>query len=149
MFNKFLKLPTEQKVLLILAVIVILVGLLYHSNNYPQLYARAGAGVGRMRGSINLEAFDEKCKVVLYHMTGCPHCVNLMPEWEKFTKMNRDKYNIEKKERSEMTKDELNTVSGFPTIKVVPSNRPEVVYDGDRTSEALAAFVEKTCAMQK
>ena len=34
------------------------------------------------------EGFKGRKSLLLLHMEGCPHCVKLMPEWDKFTQMN-------------------------------------------------------------
>ena len=150
MLNKFLKLPTEQKALLVAAVVVILLGLFYHSYNYPQLYARMGAGVGRLQGSVNLEAMGEKCKVVLFHSTTCPHCVSLMPEWHKFKNNYSSKFDIKEIEGSEQSKSteyKNVTITGVPTIMVFNENNKDgVTYDGsDRKAESIAKFANDMC----
>ena len=37
---------------------------------------------------VKKEGFKGRKALLLLHMEGCPHCVKLMPEWDKFTEMN-------------------------------------------------------------
>ena len=48
------------------------------------------------------EGFNpEKDELVLFHMNGCGHCVNFMPEWDKFSKETQGVLNTRKVEASD------------------------------------------------
>ena len=80
--------------------------------------------------------------MLLLHMEGCPHCVELMPEWNKFTKMNDTSIqtkSVEMNEDKSLVK--KYNVDGFPTILLLNSNGDKIkTYDGERTSQGLLNF---------
>ena len=90
--------------------------------------------------------------VTLYHMNGCDHCHDMMPEWIKFKnlcKLHKDE--IKDKINYELNVNdyeyysnpkivEQNNVSGFPTIKIGRSN-DESEYKGERTAKSLLEAV--------
>ena len=47
------------------------------------------------------EGFEGSNEFVFYHMKGCPHCVNMMPEWSKFESSNDTGVKTRKTEQSE------------------------------------------------
>ena len=88
-----------------------------------------------------IEGMSSGSKLTLFHMNGCPHCVKMMPEWDKFAKLNPGK--CEKHEASDvqdLTK-KLN-IQGFPTIMLLDANNNKIKdYDGDRTAAGFKAFL--------
>ena len=148
MFNKFLKLPTEQKALLVAAVVVIILGLFYHSYNYPQVYARMGAGVGRLRGSVNLEAMSQKCSVVLIYSKTCPFCKDIVEKWDDLKNYSNGKFTFNKIESAELNNGEYmgNKIIAFPTILVFNgTNKKGKQYTGERNIKDIALFVSEEC----
>ena len=90
----------------------------------------------------------DKKKVVFYHMEGCPHCVKMMPEWDKFKSSNTnvDALDIEAKEiggNPMLSQHAEKYVKGFPTILALSSDGNKVieVYKGERTSNGITTFV--------
>ena len=83
-------------------------------------------------------------KIVLYYVPWCPHCKNMMPEWNKleqsmngYSQTNVNKVNCE--ENPEEAK--KNNVDGFPTIILFKDGK-SIPYEGDRSAEAIKDFVE-------
>ncbi len=88
-----------------------------------------------------IEGMASGNKLVLFHMNGCPHCVNMMPEWDKFAKLNpglTEKH--EASDAEELTK--KLKISGFPTIMLLDKQNNKVkAYDGGRTAAEFKAFI--------
>jgi hypothetical protein len=58
--------------------------------------------------------------IVLYHMHGCPYCVQMMPDWANFMQLAKQQMpdlTIGEVERTHMDKLGAMGVSSFPTIK--------------------------------
>ena len=89
-----------------------------------------------------LEGFEGRKTLLLLHMEKCPHCVELMPEWNKFTKMNDTSIqtkSVEMNEDKSLVK--KYDVEGFPTILLLNSNGDKIkTYEGPRTAEGLLEF---------
>src|SRR3989344_4247914 len=68
--------------------------------------------------------------IVLYHMNGCPYCVQMMPVWNNFMQLASKQMPtlaIGEVERSYMDKLADTGVSSFPTIKFYKSdNNPPI-----------------------
>ncbi len=96
---------------------------------------------GLFHSGTMIEGMSSGSKLTLFHMNGCPHCVKMMPEWDKFAKLNPGK--CEKHEASDvqdLTK-KLN-IQGFPTIMLLDANNNKIKdYDGDRTAAGFKAFL--------
>ena len=78
-------------------------------------------------------------------MEGCPHCVTLMPEWDKFTKMNNTSITtkaVEKDDDRALVK--RYGVEGFPTILLLDSNGKKLdTYGGARDAQGLLAYCQQ------
>jgi len=89
-----------------------------------------------------IEGFEGRKSMLLLHMEGCPHCVELMPEWNKFTKMNDtsiETKSVEMNEDRSLVK--KYDVDGFPTILLLNSTGDKIkTYDGERSSQGLLDF---------
>ena len=89
-----------------------------------------------------IEGFEGRKTLLLLHMERCPHCVELMPEWNKFTKMNNTSIqtkSVEMNEDKSLVK--KYDVEGFPTILLLNSNGDKIkTYEGSRTAEGLLEF---------
>ena len=81
-------------------------------------------------------------KIVLYYVPWCPHCKNVMPEWNKLeqeaekTGVAVEKVDCEEKPEEAQKQD----VEGFPTIILFKDGKV-VNYEGERTAEALKEFI--------
>ena len=88
-------------------------------------------------------ADPERAVLVLYHLPGCPHCVNMMPEWEKVVDAHEadDKVNIKTVNcQDEPGKAKEVDVESFPTIILFKDGK-KVVYESGRTQEELEEFL--------
>ena len=91
---------------------------------------------------VRKEGFEGRKELLLLHMEGCPHCVNLMPEWNKFCEENDTSIKtkmIEKDEDKSLVK--KYGVEGFPTILLLDSSGEKIkTYEGPRTAKGLLDF---------
>lgn len=94
----------------------------------------------------NVEGFQDPQgkSVILFHWKDCGHCKKMMPEWERFKKLNahNKKYKIialEKDEAPELI--QKHNVQGFPTI-IGTNEKGEKVkdFEGERKAEDLQRF---------
>ena len=80
--------------------------------------------------------------LILYHSHNCPHCVDMMPEWQKF-KDSKPKINVLEIESNDLNNIEPPTdIVGYPTI-VFWDNAETTEFSGERTSEKFKEFVER------
>ena len=91
------------------------------------------------------EGYTGASELLLLHMTGCPHCVKLIPEWQSFISKNNTGIKTRSVERSEdpaLVK--KYNVTGFPTILLLDSQGKKVkTYKGPRTSDGLLDFCKR------
>lgn len=90
-------------------------------------------------------------RLVLLHMNGCGHCVRFMPTWREFKARHEDAYRttyglaIEDYEANE-ARDLFPSVRSFPTVVLADGATIVATYEGQRTSEALDAWVRERMA---
>lgn len=88
-----------------------------------------------------MEGMASGNKLVLFHMNGCPHCVKMMPEWDKFAKLNPGKTEKHEASDAKQLTDRLK-ITGFPTIMLLDSQNNKVKdYSGGRTAAEFKAFL--------
>ena len=75
--------------------------------------------------------------LTLYWANGCPHCHNMMPEWEKLGKA----YKGVKILAIERGKSKRSDINGFPTILFSDGQR-ETKYEGPRTKSGFVQFLK-------
>jgi hypothetical protein len=87
-------------------------------------------------------------ELTLYYAMWCGYSKMFLPEWEKFTKYAAA--NLHGLKVSSIRCEDGNEpvcsqkgVQGYPTIKLYLKNGQEVMYQGERNSAALTAFVKK------
>lgn len=88
-------------------------------------------------------ASEKSATVVLFHLPTCGFCKDMMPEWNKFQKAHASdpNTNVQKVDCSQNPEAaEKNGISGFPTIIKFLGDK-KIVYDGERTAEALEGFL--------
>uniref|UniRef100_H2ZN92 protein disulfide-isomerase n=1 Tax=Ciona savignyi TaxID=51511 RepID=H2ZN92_CIOSA len=94
-------------------------------------------------------AYDKKKKVfVEFYAPWCGHCKSLAPIWEKLGEKYTDADDVVVA-KMDSTANELSLfeISGFPTLKFFPAvgddeEQRVIDYDGDRTVDAMAAFID-------
>jgi len=98
-----------------------------------------------IRNGAAKEGFKGRKSLLLLHMEGCPHCVKLMPEWDKFTKMNNTSITtkaVEKDDDRALVK--RYGVEGFPTILLLDSNGKKLdTYNGPRNAQGLLDYCQQ------
>lgn len=65
--------------------------------------------------------------IVLYHMHGCPYCVQMMPDWTNFMQVAKQQLpglTVGEVERAHIDKLSETGVSSFPTIKFYKAGEP-------------------------
>ena len=89
-------------------------------------------------------------ELVLVHMHGCPHCVSLMPEWEKASRENNTNIKMRAVEMTEGDGPELSkkhNIKGFPTILFLNNGEKVSDYNGKRNKIGILNFLQKKDAM--
>ena len=96
-----------------------------------------------------------KINITTFFMTGCGHCVQFEPEWEKlkkaidtdkkYTNYSHNEYNATDNETQKAT---INgeSLKGFPTIKITLNKNgktKEIDYIGKRRSAEIIDFIEE------
>lgn len=158
MLKQLQKLKVNQQLFLLFAVIVLLCSLFCRRGvGEPAMYARFGAGLGPLKGGINLEAYENslensmnKPSLTLFYAPWCGYCKRLMPTWDKFVKKNGNNGKVVIiKVNCEENKDlgKKFEVKSYPTIKYLPgglnSTDNVVEFKGDRSVNSLTQFLNR------
>jgi hypothetical protein len=114
----------------------------------PAVFARPQAQAQAQTESF----FAQGSKILFLYMNGCGWCEKFRPQWDEFTK----KYAAELSslgveaaayERSEAESREFTPqVSGYPTVLFVSPSGSVTKFEGERTEDALIAFVRGAAA---
>ena len=89
------------------------------------------------------EGFEGQKELLLLHMEGCPHCVDLMPHWQAAASENTTNIKMRALERKDDGAAEIikaNKVKGFPTILLMGGGKKLDTYSGPRTKDGLVSF---------
>ena len=90
-----------------------------------------------------LEGFDDSTRLVLYKSSGCPHCVKMMPEWNKVVKdaptLGITVQTVDAIEDADEMK--AADVTSFPTIKLYKAGKI-TEYSGERTATAIESWAK-------
>lgn len=86
---------------------------------------------------------SDKPFIILYHWSGCGHCITLKPTWKKFAGKTEAPCCSVEYSMIELMPTKLQNVRGFPTIQVIHKGNIIDNYMGDRTEESLNKFAEK------
>lgn len=104
----------------------------------------------------NQEQFEislpkKKIKCTLYTSSTCPHCLNMLPEWEKFKRDIKHNGNISVVHKKDKEIDDPN-VQYVPMLKITigkcdcddddKNNNGEHYYQGSMTAGAIRDYVE-------
>ena len=83
-------------------------------------------------------------KVILYYADWCGHCTTFKPKWEKLKEYFKNHgIKAEQYEQKLIDKSTMDTIKGFPTIKVETNNNELIEYKGEREIEAIINFVKE------
>ena len=85
----------------------------------------------------------------MYYMNGCPHCESILPEYKSFAangqfSLNGKKAKIRMLEQGDpaaASELETHNVKGFPTFILGTTDGKFVEYQGDRSINAIKAFI--------
>ena len=81
---------------------------------------------------------------VFFKMNGCPHCVKMEPEWEKFKKVSPSSIKTKTLEAGANKKEAKEYgVSGFPSLLMLSGGKVIDTYDGERNAEGFKKFAAK------
>jgi thiol-disulfide isomerase/thioredoxin len=106
-------------------------------------------------GGLKMDGFadlGEKQNVfTLYHMTGCPHCEEILPAYEKFAAAGQIEVNgkkvkiraLEQNDKNAAPELEARNVTGFPTFILATASGNYLEYKGDRTVDGIKEFISK------
>ena len=115
-----MKMNVENVVIaVLLVVLVVLVGYYVHL---------------RMKKTENYQ--DKVIVVILYHANWCPHCKNMMPEWNSLVANPPQGVQVKTVEESELTEEDRGRVQGFPTI-VAEVDGEVNEYSGGRSADEI------------
>jgi len=97
---------------------------------FPPFSPSLGApgGGGKMEDA--RRSLRKRPVLVLFFMTGCPHCIHNEPAWKAATKKVKGKVKIVRVESKDVPPEE--GVSSFPTMKYRPANGPDRVLPGSQ-----------------
>ena len=79
---------------------------------------------------------DKKIVLILYHADWCPHCKDMMPEWDKVRSNPPPMCTVKTVEESEIPENEMDRVEGFPTVVAEVDGKLHN-YSGERTASAI------------
>jgi len=88
---------------------------------------------------------DKKYTLEYYYMDGCGHCTdfNKSKIWDKLEAENWKNVKLKKYNRIEkMDRIEKFNITGFPAIILVQNEELVQHYNGDRTFNAISAFID-------
>lgn len=147
--NSMMSNPLVLVVIMLLVVLIIL-GVI--RMIMPSFSAGVGvnAHLGTIRGSVNLEAFENQngpCLAV-FKAEWCGHCKRLMPEIQKLQQENVENVNlviIDSDQQPQLIKE--HGIQGFPSIRFYPNglgNKSDYEdYNGERTAQSLKTFMQR------
>jgi len=143
MFKWFQNLKMEYRVLVVVLAILILFAILFprstvysYTYNYPT-----------KQESFENEGFENTNEptLVLFKVEWCGFCKRFLPQWMEFQKTSPIRtLTVDCDEFPDIAK--RYNVNGFPQVKFYPNgtSKDDIMdYDGERTKDALMAFVQK------
>ena len=114
---------------------------------YANLVIFVALCVMALLGHMDRYSSDKSSKIVYLYMSGCPHCVRFMPEWDNFAKSS--KISTLKLEMSDPKAPQYTDIArkagifhGYPCVFYMNGSNI-VEYGGARTASALAQWSAK------
>ena len=95
------------------------------------------------------ESFQNEVHVIFYFAEWCPHCKNMLPEWEKLPEskeINGKKVRFSKMDCVNDGKEKCmaEQIEGYPTIKChMPDGDSKELYNFERTAEGILKAVSE------
>ena len=147
MFEQIKKSSILQ-IFLIILVLIIIIGIFSPRSNNDFLSAglNVNARLGRLRGGINVETFENRPTLALFYAPWCGHCKSFKPEFEKLKNSYKGPVKIVGINCDEDKKSaEKHGIQGFPTLRLYKNGLNNVndfqEYNGQRTAGALNNFL--------
>lgn len=84
-------------------------------------------------------------QLVLFYAPWCPHCKDMLPDWDRFAEANRSNV-AAKKVNSELEPELIKEydIQGFPTILLLDGTGKTIAkYEGERDAKSLSDFVNR------
>lgn len=144
--------PYKRNVFIFLLVIILAtISYFVYKNNVRMSEKKAV----QFKDVANANKNADRVDIYFFHADWCPHCINAMPEWDKFMKEYNGnkigKLNIicTKKDCSETADAKLNKseygVDSYPTIKVFIDKdmKNPIEYDAKITNYRLNMFIRE------
>lgn len=88
---------------------------------------------------------DDKDVLVEFYAPWCGHCKNLAPTYEELAELYGDNDSVIIAKIDHTENEVPDVIQGYPTIKLYPAGKKNapVLFEGQRTVEALAEFIEE------
>ena len=144
-------------IIIIILVLIIVLAIFRPTSPFLNLGLGVNAHIGNIKGSFDLEAFDNQvvresttttATLVLFMSPNCGHCRAMKPEWDTFNKMYNGNVNIKTIDCSDSSNSQLareHGVQGYPTIRYYPNGLSDKVsfieYNGERNANSISDFL--------
>lgn len=96
-----------------------------------------------MFGKICREGVEGRKELLLLHMEGCPHCVELMPKWNAASKKNKTNIRMRSVEKDDSDGPALckkYNVDGFPTMLLLKDGK-KISTCNERSESGILNFL--------
>ena len=138
-------------IIILLLVLIVVLAIFRNASPYLTLGFGVNAHIGELRGSFELEAFnnqtDSQPMFIMYYADWCGHCKRAKPEFQKLIDShNKDNLkiimiNAESDENKDLVQREQ--IKGFPTVKFYPAglSSQSQEYNGERTYDDFVNYL--------
>jgi thiol-disulfide isomerase/thioredoxin len=146
MYRKFQRLPKQQKLVVIAA--LVLGGYWLYKNHGKSISTFCGGGQRHHRREMFHDQAPKKVTCTMYYTNGCPHCVEAKPKWDKFAQLFNGKKvggaqlviaKIDCEKYPEVAQQQ--GIKGFPTFKF-DFDGQVMEYQGERTVDGWKKYIE-------
>jgi len=112
--------------------------------------------IGPNEGHIlDMEILKQPSFVKVYH-PDCGHCTTMQPAWNNLTKTMKNNYkgnmslfNVHADALANIKTPTLNSINGYPTLKLIKNRTQMIDYVGDRSYEDMLNFCLKNINLTK
>ena len=153
------KLPLLEKILLLIALTIVIIVIYKFRGDIKIFFDNILVRVGikqqefytdePQQDSFKVEAVQVKSQagkqLVLFYAPWCPHCKEMLPDWDRFASANRSNVSA-KKVNSELEPELIKEydIQGFPTILLLDGSGKTIAkYEGERDTKSLSDFVNR------
>lgn len=153
------KLALLEKILLLVALTIVIIVIYKFREDIKNFFNNILVRVGikqqefytnePQQESFKVEPVQVKSQtgkqLVLFYAPWCPHCKDMLPDWDRFTEANRSNVAV-KKVNSELEPELIKEydIQGFPTILLLDGSGKTIAkYEGERDSKSLSDFVNR------